>query len=223
MRQKRSLNHWKILLFRRTNHLQSIKTNLREQKQQETQSEVQEIRVYFHQTKEWWIYLARKDHRRCYRYCHWEIKVSTSWCTQFTIWQMKNLPHQCKCGKAFSTDHAMTFPHGGLLIARHDEVRYITVLWLTEICTGEEEGVWWKDKGSRICCIHSMGRGTTFAYKRLAELLAQKRRTEYGITLAWMRCTLSFPLIRWAVMAVRASRSASNRNPDANWATVKDA
>ena len=40
-------------------------------------------------------------------------------------WQMKNLLHQYKCGKAFSTDHSMTFPHGGLLIARHNEVRDI--------------------------------------------------------------------------------------------------
>ena len=31
-----------------------------------------------------------------------------------------------------------------------------------------------------------------------------------------MRCTLSFALIPSAVMAIRASRSASNRNPDAN-------
>ena len=33
---------------------------------------------------------------------------------------------------------------------------------------------------------------------------------------AWMRCTLSFALIPSAVMAIRGSRSASNRNPDAN-------
>ena len=61
-----------------------------------------------------------------------------------------------------------------------------------------------------------MRKETTVAYKRLAELLAQKRKSEYGITLAWMRCTLSFALIRSAVMAIRGSRSASNRNPDVN-------
>ena len=27
---------------------------------------------------------------------------------------------------------------------------------------------------------------TTVAYKRLADLIAQKRKSEYGITLAWM-------------------------------------
>ena len=61
-----------------------------------------------------------------------------------------------------------------------------------------------------------MEKETTVAYKRLAELIAQKRKSEYGLTLAWMRCTLSFALIPSAVMAIRGSRSASNRNPDAN-------
>ena len=40
------------------------------------------------------------------------------------------------------------------------------------------------------------GKETTIAYKRLAELLATKRKLEYSITLAWMRCSLSFALIR---------------------------
>ena len=61
-----------------------------------------------------------------------------------------------------------------------------------------------------------LGKETTVAYKRLAELLAQERKSEYGITLAWMRCTLSIALIRSSVMEIRGSRSASNRNPDAN-------
>ena len=61
-----------------------------------------------------------------------------------------------------------------------------------------------------------MQKETTVAYKRLAELIAQKRKSEYGLTLAWMRCTLSCALIQSAVMAIRGSRSASNRNPDAN-------
>jgi hypothetical protein len=28
-------------------------------------------------------------------------------------WQLKNTPHYCRCGKSFSTDHAMTCPLGG--------------------------------------------------------------------------------------------------------------
>ena len=44
--------------------LQSIKADLRRQKREDTESVVQE--------KEWWIYmyLARKDNRRGYRYCY---------------------------------------------------------------------------------------------------------------------------------------------------------
>ena len=60
-----------------------------------------------------------------------------------------------------------------------------------------------------------IGKETAVGCKRLAELIAQKRKSEYGITHAWMRCTLSLALIPSAVMAIRASRF-SNRNPDAN-------
>ena len=28
-------------------------------------------------------------------------------------WQLKNLPSHCICGSVYSTDHAMTCPHGG--------------------------------------------------------------------------------------------------------------
>ena len=42
--------------------------------------------------------------------------------------------------------------------------------------------------------MDGMRKETTVAYKRLAELLAQKRKSEYGITLAWMKWTLLFCL-----------------------------
>ena len=48
---------------------------------------------------------------------------------------------------------------------------------------------------------------TAIAYKHLAGFLAEKRKTQYGTILAWMRCTVSFALIRSAVMARRGSRS----------------
>ena len=47
-----------------------------------------------------------------------------------------------------------------------------------------------------------MGKETAIAYKHLAGLPAEKRKTQYSITLAWMRCTVSFALIRSAVMAI---------------------
>ena len=52
---------------------------------------------------------------------------------------MKNAPHHCKCGKAFSTDHAMTCPSGGLPIARDNEIRDITAQCLTEVRTDVEK------------------------------------------------------------------------------------
>jgi hypothetical protein len=59
-----------------------------------------------------------------------------------------------------------------------------------------------------------MGKETAVAYKPLAELLAEKRKREYGITLAWMRCILSFALIRSAVTAIRGSRTSVRRDID---------
>ena len=52
-----------------------------------------------------------------------------------------------------------------------------------------------------------MRKETAIAYKHLAGLLAKKRKTQYSITLAWMRCTVLFALIYSAVTAIRGSRS----------------
>ena len=43
-------------------------------------------------------------------------------------------------------------------------------------------------------------------YNRLADLLSQKHNTSYNQTLSWMRCDLSFSLLRSAVLAIRGSR-----------------
>ena len=47
------------------------------------------------------------------------------------------------------------------------------------------------DKGSRISCVHvtcifNSGRNGEKDNRCIAELLAQKRKSEYGITVAWM-------------------------------------
>ena len=124
---------------------QSIKTHLRRQKQQETESAVQEIRESLSPPKQRMMDVLGE-------------KGSSSWLSVLPLkdqgfnlnkggfrdalnlrdgWQMKNVPHHCKCGKAFSTDHAMTCPYGGLSISRHNEI--ITVQWLTEVCTNVEK------------------------------------------------------------------------------------
>ena len=52
----------------------------------------------------------------------------------------------------------------------------------------------------------------TTAYKRLASLLADKRKQEYSKTICWLRCTISFSLVRSAVMCLRGARSSIHRS-----------
>ena len=48
------------------------------------------------------------------------------------------------------------------------------------------------------------------ANNRLADLLSQKHNTSYNQTLSWMRCALSFSLLRSAVLAIRGSRKCQS-------------
>ena len=48
---------------------------------------------------------------------------------------------------------------------------------------------------------------TTF-YKRLASLLAAKWNNSYSSTLSWLRCRLSFSLLRSAIRSIRGARSS---------------
>ena len=53
-----------------------------------------------------------------------------------------------------------------------------------------------------------MGRCATATYKRLAALLATKRDEAYPVMMGWIRCRLSFSLIRSLIMCVRGARSS---------------
>ena len=53
-----------------------------------------------------------------------------------------------------------------------------------------------------------MGREATCFYKRLASMLAQKWDYSYSTTLCWLRCRLTFSLIRSAIQALRGARSS---------------
>ena len=48
-------------------------------------------------------------------------------------------------------------------------------------------------------------------YNRLAELLAERRRQSKSLTVAWMRCRLSFSLLRSALLCLRGTRSMHPR------------
>ena len=53
-----------------------------------------------------------------------------------------------------------------------------------------------------------MGTTTEIFYKRLASLISEKNNQDYATTMGWIRCCISFSLIRSAVMCVRGSRSS---------------
>ena len=53
-----------------------------------------------------------------------------------------------------------------------------------------------------------MGDATTQFYKRLASLFSEKHSLSYGIVMGWLRCKLSFSLLRSAIMCIRGARSS---------------
>ena len=55
-----------------------------------------------------------------------------------------------------------------------------------------------------------MGREATCFYKRLATMLAQKWDYSYSTTLCWLRCRLTFSLIRSAIQSLRGARSSQH-------------
>ena len=55
---------------------------------------------------------------------------------------------------------------------------------------------------------HHMGAMANVVYKRRASLIADKHNKPYSKTINWLRCKLSFPLVRSAVMCLHGSRSS---------------
>ena len=55
-----------------------------------------------------------------------------------------------------------------------------------------------------------MGHEATVFYRCLADLLATHWRQEYSQTINWLRCCLSFALLRCAIMCIRGSRSSTH-------------
>ena len=59
-----------------------------------------------------------------------------------------------------------------------------------------------------------LGREATTFYKRLADLISAKQQKPYSndIVMCWLRCRLSFAILRSAIMCVRGSRSSPPPN-----------
>ena len=59
-----------------------------------------------------------------------------------------------------------------------------------------------------------MGKGATVVYHWLADLLSHKNNVTYHITLARLRCILSFSLLRSSTVCIRGSRFISYQSSD---------
>ena len=69
-----------------------------------------------------------------------------------------------------------------------------------------------------LSCTGGMGRAAINTYKRLATLISTKRDDIYSNTMGWIRCRLSFSLLRAAIMSIRGARSTighATREPEA--------
>ena len=53
-----------------------------------------------------------------------------------------------------------------------------------------------------------MGRAATTFYRRLASMISEKKNTEYSQTVNWIRCKLSFALLRASIRSIRGARSS---------------
>ena len=49
-------------------------------------------------------------------------------------WALSRLPSVCECGMKFDLTHALSCKKGGFVSLRHNHIRNITALLLTEVC-----------------------------------------------------------------------------------------
>ena len=56
-----------------------------------------------------------------------------------------------------------------------------------------------------------MARECSVFYKRLVSMVADKRGESYNETLRWLRCSLSFMLLRSSIQCIRGARSSQQR------------
>ena len=60
-------------------------------------------------------------------------------------------------------------------------------------------------------CSGGIGPLANIVYKRIANLISEKSNQSYGTALYWLRCRLSFSLLRSAITCLRGSRSSFHR------------
>ena len=99
-----------------------------------------------------------------------------------------------------STPLALSLPINIMRMQR--SVNMVTVL---EILNMEFSPHWF------FTSTGSMGCEATVFYRHLADLLATHWGQEYSQTINWLRCRLSFALLRCAIMCIRGSRYSTHR------------
>ena len=52
-----------------------------------------------------------------------------------------------------------------------------------------------------------IGSVATTVYKRIASLLSAKREQPYSLVMSWLKCPISFSLLRFAISCLRGARS----------------
>ena len=55
-----------------------------------------------------------------------------------------------------------------------------------------------------------MSRAATTFFKRLASLFSEKKKVSYSKTMGWIRCHLSFALLRASIMSIKGARSSAS-------------
>jgi len=68
-----------------------------------------------------------------------------------------------------------------------------------------------------------MNREAKVFYKRLSEFVSQKREERYLLIMGWMRCWLSFALLRSAILCIRCSCSSFGKPVHEDDASLADA
>jgi len=67
------------------------------------------------------------------------------------------------------------------------------------------------EMGSFIPLVFStfagMGGAATTVYKRIASLISVKRELPYSLVMSWLRCSISFSVLRSAITCLRGARS----------------
>ena len=62
-----------------------------------------------------------------------------------------------------------------------------------------------------LSAMGGMGREAATFYKRLADGISRKEHKEYSVVMGWIRCRLSFVILRSAILCIRGSRSSRHR------------